>query len=202
MRSISNALCALLPFTATALGAAIEKRQGANIVYGLQQVQAQIGVLNQMLYYFDGNPATGALDAIKIQDQTDNVGEAVEYTTQIANASPTLDEADSLAVSTQVLSLRPDIKNLLLNIAAKKPEFDGVIVGLFSVSKQVKESLQDQKALTVALGDAIAMKLTGAFKKAAPEINDEFAMEFDAAIAAYVNDEGIPVPSDLTDLLE
>lgn len=81
-----------------------------------------------------------------------------------------------------------------MNIASKKPAFDPVVIGLFSVSGQVKKSLQDQKALTVALGYAIAEKLIGAFKESAPQLNKELAAEFDAAIAAFSNNDGLPVP--------
>ena len=198
MRFLTSTVCTLLTFTTSVLSnpapnvieGGLEKRQGASIVYALQQVQSGIQLLNQRVYYFDGNPVTGALDAIQIQQQTDDVGRSVEYATQVANYSPPLDESESLAVATQVLALRPDIKNLLLNIASKKPAFDHVVIGLFSVSGQVKKSLQDQKALTVALGYAIAEKLTGAFKAAAPQLNDELAAEFDAAIAAFVVNDG------------
>lgn len=161
--------------------------QATKIVDGLHLIQSHIKYTNQLVTYFNGNPQTGTLDAVNIQEEALDLGHAIQYTTSVAHASPNLDEAGSLAVVTAVISLRPDVETLLKNIVAKRPAFDAVVVGLFSVSGQVQQTLTNQKALTQALGYAIAEKLTGAYKTAAPLLLQEFADQFDQAIAAYVD---------------
>ncbi|KXT00751.1 hypothetical protein AC578_2938 [Pseudocercospora eumusae] len=160
--------------------------QAASIVPALQLVQSHVRYVNSLVNAFDGNPYTGTLDSVNINQAADDLGHAVEYATRIADASPLLDETDSESVAAAVISLRPDVEGLLKNIAAKRWAFDRVVVGLFSVSKQVQTTLTDQKALTAALGNAIAEKLSGAYREAAPQLLNEFMMAFDTAIGAYV----------------
>ncbi|EME78208.1 uncharacterized protein MYCFIDRAFT_212659 [Pseudocercospora fijiensis CIRAD86] len=160
--------------------------QAAKIVPALQLVQSHVRYVNQRVVAFNGNPSTGTLDAVNINQAADDLGHAVEYATRVAQASSQLSAQDSEAVSAAVISLRPDVEGLLKNIAAKRPAFDRVVIGLFSVSKQVQTTLTDEKALTIALGNAIASKLSGAYREAAPLLLNEFSMAFDAAIGAYV----------------
>ncbi|GIZ49436.1 hypothetical protein CKM354_001246600 [Cercospora kikuchii] len=160
--------------------------QAQSIVDALQLVQQGIRYSDSLVYRFDGNPYTGALDAINIQESANQVGHAVEYCIAVANASPLLNDQDSGAVAVAILSLRPDVETLLKRIISKKWNFDQVVVGLFSVSKQVQQALTDQKAQTIALGNAVASKLSGAYRQAAPLLLEEFSASFDSAIAAFV----------------
>ncbi|KAF7198071.1 hypothetical protein HII31_00427 [Pseudocercospora fuligena] len=160
--------------------------QAASIVPALQLVQSHVRYVNSLVYPFNGNPYTGTLDSVNINQAADDLGHAVEYATRVAQASPLLDEKNSEAVAAAVIALRPDVEGLLKNIAAKRWAFDQVVVGLFSVSKQVQTTLMDQKALTAALGSAITEKLSGAYREAAPLLLNEFSMAFDTAIGAFV----------------
>ncbi|KXT17629.1 hypothetical protein AC579_10127 [Pseudocercospora musae] len=180
--------------SACALPVALSQNVQA-IVAGLQAIQGQTTYLDYMLSQFTGAPLAGAVDIIKIQQQSDQVARAIQACTWAAEATPyILDSRSSEAVSAAVLALRPVTEQLLHRIQFMKPIFDRAFVGLVSVSKQVQTTLVDQKALTAALSHAITEKLSGAYRAAAPELTEEFKDAFDEAIGAFVVADAIQLP--------
>ncbi|KXS96244.1 hypothetical protein AC578_5485 [Pseudocercospora eumusae] len=164
--------------------------QADKIIKALNDTQTQVQTLDSMVSAFDGD----TLAAVKIQQQALVIGRQIEATTEAVEATPSLDDDTSLQVATAVLNLVPIVETLLKRIQAKKPAFQSVVIGLFDVTGQVMadlfgiqvvQTLTKQKTATLALGNSIAAKLTGAFKTAAPAIIDKLEADFDRVIADY-----------------
>jgi hypothetical protein len=163
---------------------------GQDIISALQLVQSHLQYLDSLVLGFQGDPATGLSQALVIQDETHQLGDTMEYATNVADASPPLDDQASLQVGLTVLTLKPDVEKTLKDIRAAKPKFDGVFLGLFSISNKVKETLENQKELAAAMGYSIAEKLSGAAKEQAPDVINDFSDQFTLAIAAYADSVG------------
>ncbi|USW57873.1 Putative Cell wall mannoprotein [Septoria linicola] len=173
----------------------VVKRDAASIVAALKTVQTNVQTLNTTVTSFNKGDIDGLFKVLKIQKQTSAVGKSVEAATQTAQASEVLNEDDTFKVAEGVLALKADLDTFLPNLSSKKPAFDSVGV-LFSVSKTVLKSLQDQKAQSGALGGAITPKLTGPLAGFAPLINAQIAEQFDKAIAVFQQPGGvIPLPA-------
>ncbi|KXS93466.1 hypothetical protein AC579_1063 [Pseudocercospora musae] len=155
--------------------------QADKIVQALNTTQSQVQTLDSMVAAFKGD----LLAAVKIQQQALVIGRQIETTTEIVEATPSLNDTTSLEVATSVLTLVPFVETLLKRIQDKKPVFQSVVIGLFDVTAQVTQILTKQKTATLALGNSIATKLTGAFKTAAPAIIDKLEADFNRVIADY-----------------
>jgi hypothetical protein len=128
---------------------------------------------------------------LKIQQQTNRVGDAVEATIDAANACGPLSSDDSNKVAVGVIGLKSSLDTLLPNLESKKDAFDHVILGVGSVSPQIAQSLRKQKAQSNELSDAIASKLASPYKDAAPLINGQINTAFDKAIATFSTPGGL-----------
>ncbi|CAK4033295.1 Hypothetical predicted protein [Lecanosticta acicola] len=187
----------LLPLLA--LAAPIAKRDAASIVTAINQIETNINSLNTTLNGFKEGDVLAAVEVLEIQQETETLGDSISAAAAAANASAPLNDTESGTVATAVVGLEPQIFSLLDNIQRKKPAFDSAILGVGSVSPQVEQDLEQQKALSAELGNAITAKLTQTYAAFAPVINQQIADAFDQAIATFATSGGLfalpPVPS-------
>lgn len=113
--------------------------QADKIIKALNNTQAQVQYLDSMVAAFNGD----VLAAVKIQQQALVIGRQIEFTTEVVDATPSLNDDTSLEVATSVLSLVPIVETLLKRIQAKKPAFQSVVIGLFDVTGLVSVSEED-----------------------------------------------------------
>lgn len=143
--------------------------------------------LNETLNGFEPNILLNALQALKIQKQTDAIGDSLVDATSVAASSDPLNADDSFTVAAAVLDFQPKIFSLLDNLQRREPVFKRAILGLISVEPLVYKSLQRQKQLSSAFGATVAEKLSEPFKGLAPVINGQISDAFDKAIAAFAS---------------
>lgn len=179
----------LLPLLAIA--SPVVKRDAASITSAITQIETNINTLNTTLNGFNKGDLFAIAEVLSIQKETDNLGDSITAATNAAKASAPLNDADSGTVAVAVVNLQPQIFSLLNNIQSKKPAFDSAVLGVGSVSPQVKQSLQKQKQLSGDLGKAITAKLTPTYAAFAPTINQQIADAFDKAIATFSQKGGL-----------
>lgn len=179
----------LLPLLAVA--SPVVKRDAASITSAITQIETNINTLNTTLNGFNKGDLFAIAEVLSIQKETDNLGDSISAATNAAKASAPLSDTDSGTVAVAVVNLQPQIFSLLNNIQSKKPAFDSAVLGVGSVSPQVKQSLQKQKQLSGDLGKAITAKLTPTYAAFAPTINQQIADAFDKAIATFSQKGGL-----------
>ncbi|KAH7030025.1 hydrophobic surface binding protein A-domain-containing protein [Macrophomina phaseolina] len=167
----------------------------------LTTIAANVNATNQTLNDFSGG-LKGIAQLLKIQSQTTKLGEAIQNSTAIANATGRLSLADSTTVGQQFLQLQPQIESLLANIRAKRPEFDNAGFGLIDVVSLLRSNIEQQKEYATALGDATIALLDPSLTSIATPVNQQIQAAFDDTIAAYQGRGGlIEIPPGLIGLL-
>jgi len=172
----------------------------ASIVNAIKNVQAKVSTFDSTVASFRKGQMTGILTVLQISSQSSELSDAVTGATNAANAAQSLDTDKSNSVVLAVIALQPDISSLLNNLQSKKPAFDTVILGIGSVSPQIEQTLQQQKAQSADLGTAITAKLSEPYKGLAPLVTGQVSTAFDQAIATFSQSCGLfalpPLPLD------
>lgn len=120
----------------------------------------QVVTLNTTLNGFQPNILLNGLQALKIQKQTNDIGDSLVDATKVAANSDPLNADDSFTVAAAVLDFQPKIFSLLDNLERHEPVFKKAILGLISVEPLVYKSLQRQKQLSAAFGSTVASRLS------------------------------------------
>lgn len=180
-------LSALLPFTL----ANPVPRDANSIVASINSVESYITTLNNTLNTFNEGDLASGLKVLKIQSQTDDLGNSISSATDTASASAPLDSDDSFTVASAVISLQPKVISLIDNIVAHKPAFDEAILDLVSVTPQVESDLKTQNASTAALSDAITAKLADPYPSLAGTVTGPIFTAFNNAIATFATSGGV-----------
>ena len=115
---ISNILAIF--FASLAAARPLVPRDAASIDTAISNVEVQIATLNDTLDGFAPYQPTAIITVLKIQSQTDKLGDAISAATQAIDASQVLDDNDSATVAEATLNLEPQIFSLLDNIMAKE----------------------------------------------------------------------------------
>lgn len=167
----------------------------------LKTIAANINTTNQTLNEFSGG-LKGIAQLLKIQSETTALGDSIQNSTAIANATGRISLADSTTVGQQFLTLQPQIDSLLDNIKSKRPEFQNAGFGLIDVVSLLRSNIQEQQEYAKELGDATIAMLDPSLTSIATPVNDEIQNRFEQTIDAYGGRGGlIQIPPGLIGLL-
>ncbi|KAF2169361.1 hypothetical protein M409DRAFT_20584 [Zasmidium cellare ATCC 36951] len=180
-------LGALLPFS---LASPIA-RDVNSIVASINTIESNIATLNSTLNTFNKGDLDSGLKVLKIQSQTNTLGDSIDSGTSTAQASEPLNADDSFTVASAVLTLQPQVISLLDNIEQHKPAFDAAILNLVSVTPQVEQDLKNQNASTAAFSDAVVAKLADPYPSLAGTVTGPIFSKFNEAIALFSNAGGV-----------
>lgn len=181
-------LAALAPLS---LASPVVRRDVSSIVNSIKVIESNIAVLNNTLNTFKKGSLTSGLVVLKIQKQTDDLGDAIENGQSTAEASQPLDSDDSFTVASAVIELQPKVISLIQNIENHKPAFDAAIINLVSVTPQVEQDLKAQNASTAAFSDAVTAKLAAPYPSLAGTVTGPIFEKFDEAIALFSQSGGV-----------
>lgn len=162
----------------------IAARDGAAINDAIQTISDQTITLNKTLTEFNAS-LEGTIVALKILDQADKLGKAIDEATTITKGSDSLDDTESTAVAYSTVELSRNVYDVLDHIVAKKPDFDKAIFGVGSGSFLVKGSLETLRSKTAVFGSTLEKKLVEKIAELAPLILATIDFSFEKALEVY-----------------
>jgi hypothetical protein len=154
------------------------------IVAGVKKITNEILTINSTLNTFNGS-LIGTLTALQIQGQAQDLLSEINSTTATTNATSTLNQADSIAVTDSVTNLQPYIYSLLDNFNAHHQAFEAAVLGVASATTLVELDLSNIKNATDALGSAIITKLIPDIQKLAPLVTSQIDFHFQRSLQVY-----------------
>jgi len=154
------------------------------VVAALTTISNQLTTLNNTLNDFNGG-LIDTLTALEIQGESSSLVDDINKATSVIKSTPALNDTDSLAVASAVLTLQPNIYSVLDNLVARHDIFEGAILDFVSVTWLVEIDLKTQKKSTDQLGAAITNILSSAFQSIAPAIIADIDTHFTTAINAF-----------------
>lgn len=173
----------LLAASSFASAAALQARDASAVLDDISTIRSQLAVVQSDIDAFQGGP-TSAIDALKIQVDSNTLDSSIDKSTSDANSSSPFTEKQSADVANAVTGLQEGIFTVLDSLVAKKTGFETAVLGGSAVPL-VRMTLSDLRTDTAAFGDAVTDKLTPELAKLAPLITSNIDFHFARAVDAF-----------------
>ncbi|KAH7098814.1 hydrophobic surface binding protein A-domain-containing protein [Auriculariales sp. MPI-PUGE-AT-0066] len=119
-------LAAVAVFSASVLGAVIDRRTTEQIQAGIPDLQTKVQMLDSQVVAFP-NSGGSLLTALAIHTAATNVGTSLKSLTTATGATPALTDAEGQIILSQLQILQPNITDVLQHVVDKKPASMGFI---------------------------------------------------------------------------
>ncbi|KAL2867359.1 cell wall mannoprotein 1 family protein [Aspergillus lucknowensis] len=176
MKFATGLLTLTLAYSAFAEPIPAKKRALADYQGVFDDISAQVATVSDTVASYVG----GSADGDAVQAASDKLVTVInDGATAIPDFDP-LENADALALVSPIQDLTGDVSDLVDAVIDAKPNFqdDGRAADVLS-------SLQDQKAASVSLRDAITPKVPDALQDIASDLADGIVSEIQRGIDAY-----------------
>jgi hypothetical protein len=176
MKFASGILTLTLAYSAFAEPIPKAKRALADYQNVFNNIGAQVGVVDASVASYVG----GSIPGTDVQAESEELVSIINAGATAISGFAALNNLDALSLVSPIQTLTGEVADLVDAVIAAKPNFDAD-----GLSDEVLTNLQDQRAATEDLRDAITPKVPAALQSIAATLANGIVAEIDRGIAAY-----------------